>query len=385
MTLPTQPDRLLASLASLVAIPSENPPGGEKAVAEFVRDRLAPLGFAVTLQEYAPGRFNAEAVLSNGPGPVFAFNTHMDTVPAGDGWASDPFTLTEREGLLYGRGSCDCKGPLAAMLEALQLMAEDRGSWSGTLMGVFTGDEEVASEGAKFYCAQKPRIDMVVVGEPTANTTFSAHKGSFRPRVRVLGKAAHSGSPHLGENAIFQAGRLMPRIAAFHDEVLAARSHPLVGSPSLTVTRIAGGHADNVIPDACELLLDRRLIPGETDASAQIEIETLLEAARTDLGLRCEITGKNATTGGATETASDAEIVQFSIAACRAAGVADPGPFGFQGACDLVHFIEAGATGTVIGAGDIRVAHKPDEFVPKDEFLVSAAIYGDIARRVLGN
>lgn len=384
MTLHPQSDRLLQSLSALVAIPSENPPGGEKAVAEYIRDRLAPLGFTVTLEEYAPGRFNAEAVLTNGPGPVFAFNTHMDTVPAGDGWASDPFTLTERDGMLYGRGSVDCKGPLAAMLEALELMAADRPSWSGTLMGVFTGDEEVASEGAKFYCGRKPAIDMVVVGEPTANTTFSAHKGSFRPRVRVSGTAAHSGSPHLGENAIIQAGRLMPLIAAFHDEVLSTRSHPLVGNPSLTVTRITGGHADNVIPDACDLLLDRRLIPGETDDTAIAEIEELLDKARADLGIRCEITGKNATTGGATETAEQAEIVQVSMAACRAAGITDPGPFGFQGACDLVHFIEAGATGTVIGAGDIRVAHKPDEFVPKDEFLTSAAIYTDIARRVLG-
>ncbi len=385
IALPQAP-RLLTTLSDLVAIPSENPPGGERGVAAYIRDRLAPLGFSVRLEEYAPDRFNVEAVMSNGPGPVFAFNTHMDTVPAGDGWTSDPFVLAERDGRLYGRGSCDCKGPLAAMLEALHLMAEDRANWSGTLMGVFTGDEEVASEGAKHYCATSPaRIDMVVVGEPTGNTTFSAHKGSFRPRVRVLGKAAHSGSPHLGENAIFAAGQLMPRIAAYHEEVLAGRSHPLVGSPSLTVTRISGGHSDNVIPDACELLLDRRLIPGETDDTAMAEIEALLATAQAELGVRSEIIGKNATTGGAAETAREALIVQISMAACREAGVADPGPFGFQGACDLVHFIDAGATGTVIGAGDIRVAHKPDEFVPKDEFIISSAIYGSIAQRVLGS
>ena len=76
--------------------------------------------------------------------------------------------------------------------------------------------------------------------------------------------------------------------------------------------------------------------------------------------------------------------MQISLAACAASGVEAPGPFGFQGACDLVHFIEAGATGTVIGPGDIRVAHKPDEYVPKDEFIASAGIYADIAQRVLG-
>jgi acetylornithine deacetylase/succinyl-diaminopimelate desuccinylase family protein len=385
MTFKPDASRMKRELAALVAINSENPPGGEGAVAAWVCDVLKPQGFDVRLIEYAQGRFNLEARLANGPGPVFAFNTHMDTVPAGDGWASDAFVLTEREGRLYGRGSCDCKGPLAAMIEALRMLVAAKSEWSGTLMAVFTGDEEVASAGARHYAASRPGIDAVVVGEPTGNACFSAHKGSFRPVVRVSGKAAHSGSPHLGENAIFRAGELMPLILAFHAEVLSKRSHPLVGNPSLTVTRIKGGHADNVIPAECELLLDRRLIPGETDASAEAEIRALLAEAGERHGIRAEIVGHHATTGGATDTPEDAAVVQASIAACRAAGVAEPGPFGFQGACDLVHFIEAGAQGTVIGAGDIRVAHRPDEFVPVDEFVTSAVIYADVARRLLKN
>lgn len=375
--------RMKRELGELVAINSENPPGGEGAVAQWARERLASLGFEVKLIEYAPARFNVEARLVNGPGPVFAFNTHMDTVPAGDGWTSDAFTLTERDGRLYGRGSCDCKGPLAAMIEAARMLVAERQAWSGTLMVVFTGDEEVASAGARHYAASRPEIDAVVVGEPTGNACFSAHKGSFRPVVRITGKAAHSGSPHLGDNAIFRAGQLMPLLAAFHDEVLAQRSHPLVGNPSLTVTRIKGGHADNVIPAECELLLDRRLIPSETDASAEAEIRALLADAERTHGIRAEIVGYHATTGGATDTPETAPVVQAAVAACRAAGVAEAGPFGFQGACDLVHFIEAGAEGVVIGAGDIRVAHRPDEFVPADEFVASAAIYADIARRIL--
>ena len=383
MTIRPDAARMKRELAELVAINSENPPGGEGAVAQWARERLESLGFEVKLIEYAPARFNVEARLDNGPGPVFAFNTHMDTVPAGDGWTSDAFTLAERDGRLHGRGSCDCKGPLAAMIEASRMLVAERQAWSGTLMVVFTGDEEVASAGARHYAASRPRIDAVVVGEPTGNACFSAHKGSFRPVVRIAGTAAHSGSPHLGDNAIFRAGQLMPLLAAFHDDVLARRSHPLVGNPSLTVTRIKGGHADNVIPAECELLLDRRLIPGETDESAEAEIRALLADAERTHGIRAEIVGYHATTGGATDTPGTAPVVQAAIAACRAAGVAEAGPFGFQGACDLVHFIEAGAEGVVIGAGDIRVAHRPDEFVPAEEFVTSAAIYADIARRVL--
>lgn len=375
--------RMKRDLAELVAINSENPPGGEGAVAQWSREQLSSLGFEVKLIEYAPARFNVEARLENGPGPVFAFNTHMDTVPAGDGWTSDAFTLAERDGRLYGRGSCDCKGPLAAMIEAARMLVAERQAWSGTLMVVFTGDEEVASAGARHYAASRPRIDAVVVGEPTGNACFSAHKGSFRPIVRITGKAAHSGSPHLGDNAIFRAGQLMPLLNTFHNDVLALRSHPLVGNPSLTVTRIRGGHADNVIPAECELLLDRRLIPGEADASAEAEIRALLAEAEQSHGIRAEIVGYHATTGGATDTPETAPIVQEAVAACKASGVVEAGPFGFQGACDLVHFIEAGAQGVVVGAGDIRVAHRPDEFVPTDEFIASAAIYADIARRIL--
>jgi len=375
--------RMLHELSQLVAIPTENPPGHEAVAAAFIRDNLAPAGFDMRLDEYKPGRFNVEAKLSNGPGPVFALNTHMDTVPAGNGWTTDAFTLTERDGKLYGRGACDCKGPLIAMLESLRLLAAQRTGWSGTLIGVFTGDEEIASEGARHYAAGRPKIDSVVVGEPTGNTTFSAHKGSLRPWVRVAGVSAHSGSPHLGENAIFLAGALMPMFDEFHRDVLSTRSHPLVGAPSLTVTRITGGTSDNVVPDICDLLIDRRLIPGETEAEALAEITALLQRAQDVHGIRASIIGQNATTGGATETEVGAPIVAASLAACKAAGVNEAGPFGFQGACDLVHFVDAGAQGTVIGPGDIQVAHKPDEFVPMDEFLVSASIYADVACRML--
>ncbi|MCJ8145040.1 M20 family metallopeptidase [Ancylobacter sp. A5.8] len=375
--------RMKRELAELVALRTENPPGREIDAALYIRDALAPLGFEIALDEYKPGRVNIEAKLVNGPGPVFAFNTHMDVVPAGDGWSSDPFVLREAGGNLYGRGACDCKGPLAAMLEAVRMLAADRANWSGTLLAVFVGDEEIASEGAKLYASRKPSIDYAVVGEPTSNTVYSAHKGSLRPLVRVLGVPAHSGSPHLGENAIYRAGELLALVAQAHETDIRHRSHPLVGGASLTVTRIHGGHADNVLPGACELLLDRRLVPGEDEEQVKADIAALLVRAHEMTGLRAEIVEWKPTTGGATETAADRPVVQASLAACRAHGIADPGPFGFQGACDLVHFRSTGAEGVVIGPGSLSVAHKADEFVPLDEFVTSSLIYRDIARNLL--
>ncbi len=375
--------RMERELAEIIAIPSENPPGGEAAVAAYIERLLKAEGFAVSVTEYKPGRFNVEASLENGPGPVFAFNTHMDTVPAGEGWTSDAFTLRETDGKLFGRGACDCKGPLIAMIEAMRMLVADRTAWSGTLLGVFVGDEEIASEGAKYYASTRPKIDFAVVGEPTSNTTYSAHKGSLRPVVRVHGVVAHSGTPHLGDNAIYRAGQLLTLVEAYHNEVVRTRTHPLVGEASLTVTRISGGHADNVLPGSCEILLDRRMVPGENEDAVKQEFAGLLKDAYDRFGVKAEIVGYKATTGSATETAGDQPIVVASLEACRENGTTDPGPFGFQGGCDLVHFRSLGAQGTVIGPGSLSVAHKPDEFVPLDEFVTCSVIYRDVARKML--
>jgi acetylornithine deacetylase/succinyl-diaminopimelate desuccinylase len=381
-----QPDflRMKRDLAALVAINTENPPGHELEAAQHLKLLLEAEGFDLSLSQYKPGRVNVIATYTNGPGPTFAFNTHIDTVPAGEGWKTDPFVLHEADGKLYGRGSCDAKGPMVAMIEATRMLIACRERWSGTLMAVFTADEEIASEGAKHYVAnQPPHIDFAVIGEPTSNAAFTAHKGSLRPLVRVHGVTAHSGTPHLGENAIYRAGQLLGLIEQHHEQSVKCHCHALVGEASLTVTRINGGHADNVLPGACDLLLDRRMVPGEDENEVKAEINQLLALAEERFGVRAEVLEYKATTGGATETALSEPIVQASLAACREHNRGNAGPFGFQGGCDLVHFRSLGTTGTVIGPGTLAVAHKPDEFVPIDEFIASSLIYRDIALQML--
>lgn len=381
----TSPDapRMKADLERLVAFNTENPPGRENEAAHFLASLLQSDGFAVSLDEYKPGRVNLVARLENGPGPVFAFNTHMDVVPAGEGWSSDPFRLRESSGNLYGRGSCDAKGPLIAMIEAMRLLKAAGSSWRGTVLGVFVADEEVASEGAKRYASTSPQIDFVVVGEPTSNGTVVAHKGSLRPRIRIHGISAHSGTPDLGVNAIYQAARFLALVEEHHAAVVRQRPHPIVGQASLTVTRASAGIADNVVPDHCDLLLDRRMVPGEHEDAVRGEFSDLSNAAAKKFGVRAEILEYIATTGGATETAANHPIVIASLAASRRHGAKVTTPQGFQGGCDLVHFRSVGAQGTVIGPGSLAVAHKPDEFVPVDEFIAASLIYQDVALDML--
>jgi succinyl-diaminopimelate desuccinylase len=368
---------VVENLARLVALDTQNPGRTEGACAAWIAEHMRALGAEVTQDGFAPDRPNVVARIENGPGPSFAFNTHMDVVPAGDGWRADPFTLRRDGGNLLGRGACDAKGSLAAMLGAIAELMAGREKWSGTLLGIFVADEEVSSRGAKYLVAQRAAIDFVVVGEPSGNAPIIAHKGSLRPLVRVQGTTAHSGTPDLGVNAIFQAARLLPRIQALH-AALKTRTHPLVGSPTLTVTRASAGVADNIVPDACDLLLDRRLIPGESEAEALAEIRALLGD-----GIEAKIAELRPTTGGPAETAPDHPIVQAAITAAAQHGVADPTPIGFQGACDFVHFRTLGAEGVVLGPGDLRVAHKPEEFVPEAELYQAVRIYRDIALAML--
>jgi acetylornithine deacetylase/succinyl-diaminopimelate desuccinylase family protein len=374
------PARICGLLERLVAFDTQNPPGQETEAARFLAATVAAFGFTAELQEIADGRANVVARLDNGAGPTLAYNSHIDTVPVGTGWSSDPLRLTERNGLLYGRGSCDAKGSIASMTEAARLLAARKADWSGTLLLTFVADEEINSTGSKHVAhetkARRATIDAVIIGEPTGNQVHAAHKGVLRPLLRVNGQTAHSSRPELGINAIQKAGLLLSLLDA-EDRKLRDRQHALLGPATLTVTRISGGIADNVVPDACEIVIDRRLLPGEEADAALDELRELLVHAKEEHDIDAEVV-RVRTASGAAETAASSPIVRLSLAANAQAA-----PQGFTGGCDLVHFRAIGSDGIILGPGSLAQAHKPDEFVPKAELLQAAALYRDIALAML--
>jgi acetylornithine deacetylase/succinyl-diaminopimelate desuccinylase len=374
-----EPDQagLVDLLERLVAINTQNPPGREAEAAALLASGLADIGFATEVRPVAEGRANVVARLDNGDGPCFAFNSHLDTVPVGGGWTSDPLRLTERHGRLFGRGACDAKGSIAAMVEAGRMLLAQRDAWRGTLLLAFVADEEIDGIGAKALMREPPPIDLVVVGEPTSNAVCAAHKGCLRPLIRAGGRAAHSGAPELGVNAILAAGRLLSLVDE-RDRELRTHRHPLVGAASLTVTRIAGGIADNIVPDSCEIVLDRRLLPGETVEAALGDLCAMLARAKSDHGVEAELVTVRSMAGPA-ETPLDEPIVRDAVAIASRHGVTLPQPSGLTGGCDLVHFREAGSVGVVLGPGSLGSAHQPDEYVPKDDLVRAAVIYRDIA------
>jgi acetylornithine deacetylase/succinyl-diaminopimelate desuccinylase len=369
--------RLTGLLERLVAIDTQNPPGREVEAAALLASELEAMGFATEVRPVTDGRANVVGRIDNGEGPCFAFNSHMDTVPVGGGWTSDPFRLTERDGKLFGRGACDAKGPIVAMAEAGRLLASQRDLWRGTLVLMFVADEEINGGGSRVLAKQEPTPDLIIIGEPTNNAVFAAHKGCLRPLIRAKGKAAHSGRPELGVNAILAASQLTTLFDA-RDRELRALNHPLVGHASLSVTRIAGGIGDNVIPENCEMVLDRRLLPGETLDDALDDLHAMLTRAKRDYGVDAEIAAIR-TKAGSAETALDDPLVRNAVAISRAHGVTFPQPGGLTGGCDLVHFHDVGAVGIVLGPGSLDVAHQPDEYVPMDDLARAALIYRDVA------
>lgn len=381
MSAATTPD-VAALLSELVSVDTTNPGGSEAKAAELLGETLNHGGFDVEIDELEPGRANLVARAGFGSsGPTVMLNSHLDVVPAGPGWSSPPFAATERDGRLYGRGSADAKGSLAAMaVAALNLLADDA-RLSGTLVLTAVADEEVGSTGARRLLVDH-RPDAAIVGEPTGGQLFTAHKGSVRPVIEITGRAAHAATPQKGANAVVGLGPLLELIDTYA-RVLSARGHSLVGSPTVTPVLVEGGEAPNSVPERCRVTLDRRLVPGESGADAQREVEELL--AQFNAGhapLRAHILELAPTTGGPSETPKDHPFVVSCQRGLVRAGMS-PHLGGLTVNCDMTHFRAADIPCVVMGPGRADVMHTVDEYVGLDDLARGVRCYDAVVRELL--
>ncbi len=366
-------ERVTRLLADLVALASPNPPGDEKAVGAYVADTLRAAGCRVREVEVLPGRANVIAACG-GIGPRFVLNTHTDVVPAGAWATGDPFQARVEGGFLYGRGAADAKGPLAAMMAAMEVLAAHGGSLGGEVVLTAVVDEEGTSAGSKAL-ARDLSADFGVVGEPTSLNIMIAHRGSLRLIVEVLGTGCHSASPSRGVNAIYEAVPVIESLRALGSRLEKAEGSRC-GTPTLALTRISAGVSNNMVPDRCEILVDRRLVPGESEVSAVEEIDAVLGDARHQHpSLRVRIARRIETTGGPACTEENERIVELALEAVRHVTGRTPSVGGLGVACDMVHLVGAGIPSIILGPGDIALAHTPEERVPLHEVHHAARIY----------
>ena len=274
-------DPTIRLLKQLIGIDSVNPSlvdgaAGEAAIARALTEELRSIGLETHVQEAAPGRPNVVGVLEGrSPGRSLMFCGHTDTV--GVAGMARPFDAGERDGRIYGRGSQDMKGGVAAMIGAARVIAESGGLAAGRLIVACVVDEEHASIGAEALVSRW-RADAGVVTEPTELAVAVAHKGFEWVEIETEGRAAHGSRPRDGRDAILRMGRVLGELQLLDQRLQAGRAHEMVGPASLHASLIEGGRELSSYPDRCTLQIERRTIPGEPEGIAGREVAEIIAA-----------------------------------------------------------------------------------------------------------
>jgi len=369
----------VALCRALVATPSVNlvlAPGeaGERGVAELVAGWLDAWGLEPSLIEIAPGRFNVVGTLE-GEGPTLLLNGHLDTVGV-DGMTIPPFAATLAGDRLSGRGSCDMKGGDAAILAAVARLAE--GGPRPRLVVAFTADEEHASLGMAHLVESGVRADLAVVCEPTSLAVMPAHKGFVWLEAQFRGRSAHGSRPEIGIDAIRHAGLYLAALDAYAESLRARPAHPLLEYGSFHAGTIVGGTAESVYPESCELLLERRTMPGEDSEAVVLEFQAVLdELAERHVDIDASLEMTLARPG--TEVHESSDVVRGLIAAAQDRGLKSPVE-GMTAWVDAAFLNEAGIPAVCFGPGDIAQAHTEDEWIDVREIRTCADVLETFAR-----
>jgi succinyl-diaminopimelate desuccinylase len=406
-------DDLIALTRDLVRVPTVNPPGENyEDCARLIGDRLASRGFAVRYERAwgAIGdsdRYPRVNVIARReaarPGPAVHFNGHIDVVAPGAGWTHDPFAAELVDGRIYGRGTCDMKGGIAAAITAVEALLEQEPDLPGVLEVSGTADEESGGYGGVAWLAERgyfsqPRVDHVIIPEPlNKDRVCLGHRGVWWAELETFGRTAHGSMPFLGDSAI---RHMTAVLQAFETELyphLAARRTAMPVVPdgarasTLNVNALHGGQPEGfdglpapMVADSCRLVLDRRFLIEESLDSVKGEMRDLLEAlAAQRPTFRYRLTDLFEVLP--TMTQRDAPVVT-AVADAIAAVLHRPAEFVVSpGTYDQKHVDRIGRLQNCIayGPGILDLAHQPDEYVAVDDLVDSAGVMALAAHRLL--
>ena len=373
-------DFLFTTLADLIRINSVNPTlaptgHGEAQIGEYVAHSLTSIGLDVRKFEPEPGRVTVAGTLhGSGSGRSLMLNAHYDTV--GIDGMEDPFSAAVRDRKMFGRGSYDMKGSLAAQMAAAKALVDARVKLRGDLVIAAVADEEYGSLGTADLITHL-RTDAAIVTEPTAVQICLAHKGYLWIEVETRGRAAHGSRFEQGVDANMRMGRFLAALDRLEQDLRSRTPHPLVGPPSLHAATIHGGEGLSTYAASCRLQIERRTIPGETEAQAVAEIQQLVN------GLRAADPNFDATVRAffvrdPFEVARDASIVRALDRASTKVLSRTPNYFGDTPWMDAALLQAAGIETVVMGPGG-GGAHAAVEWVEMESVAQMAAILAEAA------
>ena len=379
-------DFLIEVLGDLVRTQSVNPGIFEQAMAERVQAWLAPTGAEVTVVEMAPGRPSVAAVLGDRDGATrLVLNGHMDTVPIDDAseWTVEPFGGEVRDGFLYGRGSCDMKAGLATQIAVAHHLASRAGEMDGALILHFVAGEECAEPGALSLVEAGFTGDFGIVTEPTQLKVAVAERGLAYYTIRIKGRSIHASKADLGLNPVRRLAPVLETLADYDAEIR-QRTHPLLPGGSCTPTVVRGGVKENAVADYCELLLDRRLLPGETvDGELDAMSERLGRIKRDDPEFEFEIEPFQYSFAPA-EIPVDSPFAGRVVEAVERVTGTRPEIFGTPYASDVRTLVnDAGMEAVTFGPGNVAECHCVDERVSVAEVEAAARVLDRVAQSVL--
>ncbi|HZV06964.1 MAG TPA: M20 family metallopeptidase [Gemmataceae bacterium] len=371
-------------LRDLVSLPSVNPMGRpltgpdiyEHRVTAYLEDFFRSLGVPFERQSIAPQRDNILAwsdATAGGTGvprvrATVIFEAHQDTVPT-DNMTIEPFAARIENGRLFGRGACDIKGGMAAMLAAFARLVREKPKGAARIVMACTVDEEFTFVGAQRLVVANlrgrfPSLFGAIVAEPTQLRIVDSHKGAVRWDLTTAGRSCHSSRPEQGVNAIYRMAAVLPHIERYAEELRASRSDPRLGPPTLSVGRIDGGTSVNTVPDQCRIEIDRRLLPGE---KAPIALEHLQDYLRrqVDPSIAFSFSAPWLSAPALSAAGSEELVARLGAAIDSVIGThhVEAVPYG----TDAAPIAESGIPAVVFGPGDIARAHTCDEWVPLDE------------------
>jgi acetylornithine deacetylase len=392
---------VLQTLADLVSINSVNPSyaGGvpEAELADYVERFFIQRGIQTIRQEVDAGRPN---VIARIPGHHsqrrIVFEAHMDTVSV-VGMTIDPWKPEIRGGRLYGRGSCDTKGGMAAMMQAAASLVADGITPPCDVIFAATMDEEFSFRGVSAMCSapevwasqawtsevapgqsdSDPRngslAEVAIVAEPTMLQPAIASKGLVRWKIETRGRAAHSSKPHLGVNAINHMAHLITAIEQ-DSARLAENVHPLLGPATCSIGVIRGGVQINFVPDSCEIEIDRRVLPGEAIDSVLAHYQQLIDSVAGQVVDMDAVMQPPMLTDVPLETDGDCRAVQVMAQILNKEGL-DPKPIGVPFGSDASKFGALGIPSMILGPGCIDQAHAAVEYIDCEQVVRATKVY----------